>query len=255
MNVYILASCRRPELIRATTLVFQTLRTGFPTWPVTVCLNRMPAWEETTVCRAATEARCALRQLKDGTPDNRLPQLFRDLLATETEPFVLCDTDMVFWDSIEGWKFEAPLAGRYIPEFFCPVTNCVTLPRLHTCLLFVDPVKTRAAIADYMEGYPKTPFNPHVDMISPMVFPLRDGDRIRGVFLDCGAVLYQAIGGTDFTPEQNAAFEHLNCGTWSDLVGDKIKLLRSVHFGIFENPRLARGLWEKQQKQYEEWKV
>jgi len=40
MNVFILATCRKPELLRMATLVFETIRVGFPTASINVFINQ-----------------------------------------------------------------------------------------------------------------------------------------------------------------------------------------------------------------------
>ena len=42
MNVHILATCRKPELLPYTTLVFETLRVGFPKSKIRVTINNIP---------------------------------------------------------------------------------------------------------------------------------------------------------------------------------------------------------------------
>ncbi len=47
-------------------------------------------------------------------------------------------------------------------------------------------------------------------------------------------------------------YDHLNCGTISDIVAPHLKdlRLRESHFAVFENAQLARGAWKNQDNWY-----
>lgn len=230
-------------------MVFDTLRVGFPKAHVTVYDNAIGdsvpsiAVKIQPVFRVADEVIELITQTDHST---WIEQLIRE----ENEPFYLCDTDIVFWGSVEELDFAgAPLAGRLVPRFFDSFTNCITLPRLHTSLLYVDPVLVRQKMCEYFEQFPATPFNPRPDLIRPKFFPVRNPNtgKLDNFFHDVCCLLYQVVGGTIFRERELDKFDHLNFGTISDVVAPHYpeQDFREAHFVAFENPSLMRGNWRK----------
>jgi len=257
-TVHILATCRNPELIRATTLVFDSLRTGFPTARVYVYCNGLGGYSA-----LIQQAAC-----KAGVPEFNLHVLSQTihhdwiykLFEKETEPFFICDTDLIFWSSFEDFDFSgAAMAGRYVPQFFDRFTNCITRPRLHTSLLYLDPQKIKQQVDAYFSQFPETPFNPRPNLIFPNFLPYRieqaghpERGKVKNFFHDTCSMLYQAIGGQAFTEAQLDCYDHLNFGTISDIVCPHYpdERWRESHFAIFENPQLAKGAWRAQEMWY-----
>jgi hypothetical protein len=73
----------------------------------------------------------------------------------------------------------------------------------------------------------------------------------KTLFYDTTAGLWHALGGKPFTEKQNACFEHLHCGSYSDAVGKcpELKDLPAVHEQILKQPSLAKGI-QKQQNEF-----
>lgn len=243
MTVHLLCTCRKPELLRAATLVFDSIRVGFPTATLDVFWNGLadtPEMERTRDSAKSTGANfvCITHITHH--------QWLHSLVKHATEPLIVADTDLVFFDNFERFEFgNAILAGRYTPQFRCKFANAITKPRLHTCLLWIDPVKVREAVTKYGERFPDcyaTPRPTLEDLIFPRYIPQRVG---MPYFYDTASLLYQAIGGHSFTPEQLDSFSHLNSGTLSDLVAPAYPeyRIRETHFSIYENPQLAKGNW------------
>ena len=251
LNVFVLCTCRRLELIRASTLVFDTLRVGYPTAHVTVFLNALEpddrVAEITDACRRAGVERIV--DLPEGTIHH---EWIERLVAEEDEPLVVLDTDVVFWSSCEDWSFARPLAGRLIPEYFDPFANCITRPRLHGSHLWVRPREVRAAVEEYRAQFPSTRFNPGANLFYPLYLPAMLNGRRVSYFHDTCCLLYHAIGGDAFAPAQLDAYDHLFCGTISDLVGPRLPSidLAGLHRKWLAEPRTARGLWREQEQYY-----
>lgn len=175
------------------------------------------------------------------------------LIESETEPFWIADTDLVFWSDIEKFDFDsAVLAGRYIPRFKCKFANASTKPRLHTSLLRINPLSVKEWVKAYGEKFPDTYCTPRPtlqDLIFPRYIPSRDGDPH---FYDTASLLYQAIGGRKFDERHLDCYDHLNAGTLSDLVAPCYPeyRIRETQFSIFENPQLAKGSWKLQDAFY-----
>lgn len=247
-RVFILATCRKLELLPATTLVFNSLRTGFPNAEIIVHINgdAPPAVED------------AARKLAAGISRRRVThhEWIESLIALEDSPFWTSDTDVIFWEKVEHWgpMFKAPLAGRYIPGFQCEFTKAWTMPRLHTSLMYIDPIRVRDEIDGYTAGIPDTYFTPRptlMNLVYPQFIPEKVAVemgkyRVKNVFYDTCSLLHNAIFSQPFGEDQLDAYSHLNCGTIADIVSPHITdgKMQERHREIFENPELARGLWK-----------
>lgn len=248
MNVFILATCRKPELIDATLLVFKTLRVGFPSARVHVQKNGDFPDKDSTVSfwNGVNDHQCCPEVI----PDTIHHDWIRNLIASESEPFFICDTDIVFFNSVEEWQSEGPIAGEFVPAFFEKFTGCLIQSRLHTALLYIDPVKVRKCVETWNALVPETQFTPRINLVNPVVMPVPFGPI--PMFFDTCSLLYHAIGGQKFTEDQLSAFEHLNCGTWVDMIEHVYPGMRKVHQEIYEDPRRSFGLRKIQRKFYDE---
>lgn len=247
MNVHVLCTVLNPALIRSALLFFKTARTGFPRNDIIVHGNGLEP-ETLPVIRAACHTISAqfihLQQMPHGA-------WIETLLASEREPFWICDPDVVLFDDVSQWFHagdDVLFAGRYEPEYFEKWTQAIHVARLHPSLMWFNPQKLKAA----MRGWPgRADFFRTVEMelIRWSFVPLNG----KLYFHDTCAGLHQALGGTRFTDEQNAAFEHLFCGSYHDMI-EKVgnDNLQAMHAEIFNDPNLARGLWEVQQERYAE---
>jgi hypothetical protein len=242
--VKILAQCTNPELLKATTMVFETLRVGFPTAEVTVYwkgLDKSSEW------KAVGDA-CQKAEVQHffSIPEGPHADWIQRMVEENQEPFYLCDTDMVFWKSFEGFRFgEAPLAGRFVPQFFDKFTQCATRPRLHTALLYIDPDRVRSATQSYFEAVPNTPYNPRPNLYRPVFYPFRTGKVLRNYFHDVCGLLYQAIGGASFHVEHLDANDHMQCGTIVDTVGARYPDMRICNYAAMDNPKILKGAWRQ----------
>lgn len=246
--VHILATVRKPELLPAALLVFRTLRTGFPTTPVCVWGNGLDPASERAVVSACQNNGCRFQNL----PATQHDMWFEALIEENLEPFWICDTDMVFWSAVEDWfshRPEVALAGRHEIEFNEEWTNTLHMERLHTCLMFVRPGLLRTAMRTWMSRIPLL-------WRSQAEFPFVRQHFVPALgqaprFYDTAAGLWQAGIGTPFSETENAAFDHLHCGTYAD----EIKLgggdLRVTHNQIYAQPGLARGLRQQQNIYYD----
>lgn len=169
------------------------------------------------------------------------------LMVSEREPFWICDTDMVFFDKVEDWKFDGLFAGRYEPQFFEPWTQTVHMARLHPSLMWFNPVPLRTEI----RAWPGK--NGFFDTVESGLFrwhwvpewgkPLRFYDTCSG--------LHHAFKGIAFTDEQEQCFAHLMCGSYGHL----IKSHKNIAMECFHNPEMARPLLAYQKEWYQEHEV
>jgi len=248
-TVHILASCLDLALLPSTLLVFKTLRIGFPTARVEVWCNGLPAEADKAV-RAAAEAVGAVSEglgvaLRHGA-------WMKERVELEEDPLVFVDTDMVFHAPVEGWQFETGIAGRYLRRYLCPFTRCVTEPRLHTSLLFVDPDTLRGELDVYGDTFHESPFNPLVDLWPAVTLPERTRAGVVNHFYDTACLAYQAVGGTAFTPEQLDAYDHLFAGTYLNALAPALTDcdLPALHAAAHRDPTSIRGAWRSQNDWY-----
>lgn len=245
MNVRILATCRRKDLLDYTLLVFQSIRVGFPTARVIVTGNALPDFALGPV----TEACAASGSEFENGQETIHHRYIDDLLEMENEPFVLSDTDIIYYSKVEDWKFNTALAGYRIPEFDDEFMGAITRSRLHTSLMFVDPVLFRKQWSEYESGFAVTPFRTIAGPCDPLCTSLNG----RRYFSDTMSVAYHAIGGTDFTAEQKDSYFHVHFGTLEDLVLPKLTNgadVKSSREKVLANPLLGKGEWRAQYEHY-----
>lgn len=252
MKVHILVTCRKRELFRASTLVFESLRTGFPTADIVIHPNSMRNADLADLCKVVRDTLGT--QTLDGVEYRETKTIHHEwiehLVETEREPFWICDTDQIFWSKVEDWRFGDPLAGRLIPQWFNEYCNCIDRPRLHTSLMWIDAPVLRRRIADYRAQFPKDVFNPAANLFHPVYLPIAPGTNL---FMDTCCLLYQALGGTAFTAEQLDAYTHMNFGTIEDLVLPRLKdgkELARVRADFLAHPANYRGAWRAQEEYY-----
>lgn len=242
MNLFVLATVRNPELLPYATLVFRTIRTGFPTADITVFGNALGRDDYRQILEACEHARC---QFYDHAPTTHA-QWIEELIVGADQPFWLCDTDIIFYSKVEDWQFDTALAGYLIPEFKDEFSRCITRSRLHPSLLHVKPVELRAAIANYEAQAISSVFTPKINLIHPIVLPFNR----ESYFYDSVSFLYHAVGGTPFTAQQKDAYHHFHCGTIADLAMPAMKYgeqMAKARAQILANPEQGRGMWRAQE--------
>jgi hypothetical protein len=254
--VHILSTIRNPKLWHSSVLVFKTLRVGFPTADIFVWGNGLDEQSERLVANAAGSVKAHFRNI----PRIEHGHWIETCVANNNTPFWICDTDIVFFGSMEKfkWKADTQFAGRYEREFFEEWSKTRKVARLHPSLMYFNPAKLRIAIC----GYPGLPA--YFSTVSRELFhwsfvPVRIGEGCkskRGIlFYDACAGLHHALGGTSFTEEQNLCFEHCHCGTYANEIAAAVPHLQGLpdlHRAIFMQPELARGLRAQQDKYYEQ---
>ena len=245
MRLHILASCPNPKLVDYTTLVFKTLRVGFPLSDVVVWMNKLGPVEESKLSQICV----------DGDYDARVcdyahHEWIEMLATTEKEPFWISDTDVVYYANVEEWKCDYAIAGWRIPEWEDEFTKCITRPRIHTCVMHINPVTLEKAIANYSRSFHlMDDINPLPNLFAPLSVPLHG----YTYFYDVCGLLYNAIGGDAFGDELKEAFFHFNFGTISDRVLPHVKdgkNMAAAREMVLNDPQLGRGAWRLQEEYY-----
>ena len=216
-QVHLIVTCLKPELLDSALLVFKSLRTGFPTAKVNVYANALPGYAldrlEAIVGRFGVISELI-------SHDSWIERL----LEVNSEPFWICDTDIVFFDSVED--FTAPLfGGRFEPSFEDEWTKTTHMACLHPSLMYFNPVALRCTFREWRgEHIPR--FFPN--LISNFIRQQMVPHNGKVLFWDTCAGLHHAFEGTRFSDEMNAKFEHLHCGTVADSISKEVPSLSNL---------------------------
>jgi hypothetical protein len=243
-NVFILTWCGYPERIHGSTLVFNSLRVGFPSARVQVVDNASHPLVRPTIEKLALGCQAEFRDVK--SPVSHPAFLDWALRTHVDEPAVFVDPDITFWRDVQSWQIEGLMAGRLIPAFECPYTGCLTQPRLHTSFLWVpSPRRLLEEIAVIRAA------RPEFDPFGQRMFPL-DGRWIR---FDTASAAYVAMPGRmqAFGSQELDAYDHLFAGSNLNLVGEKLdeeslRIMREADEHARTNGAVPRGIWRQQQE-------
>jgi len=254
-RVFIFATLLPGADPRATTLVFKTLAIGFPTADIHLWWNQ----------QGKNPLNLLDKAIKDGAGDNHVFWMgpwgegtrghdawLEERIMQEQQPFWSLDTDLVFFGDVEkasksATRVTSTFAGEFQPAFYDPFMGLEHASRLHTTVMYVNPVGLRAAMREWAGRYPK-PWGKTVQVpfIRQTVIPR------FAMFFDTMAGAFQAEMGTVMPKGVLSCYEHLNCGTWAHLAAQSKELrdLPKVHQAIFERPELAAGLRARQEEWY-----
>lgn len=248
-TVHILATCLDRSRYGAVSLLFHTVRRGFPTARLVVYGNGMApdlAHLTQSCCRAVGAYYLDIPNTPHGT-------WIEKLVANERDPFWILDTDVVFFEPVQDWftgrENEVLFAGRREPQFWEDWTKTIHVSRLHPSLMYFNPQLLRAAMRSWPQGQ-EFLATVECNFFKWQMVAL-DG---KMYFHDTMSGASHALAGTEFTETQNASFSHLFSGSYIHMMPgmeDRVKM----HDEIFRHPSAARGLWEHQKRWYEEHKI
>lgn len=246
MRVFVLTYCRHADQLYGSTLLFGTLRTGFPDAEVFVADNNSIAEARGAIESLARGAGCRFSQFNK---DVAHADFIEYVLGKYDGEIVFVDPDVLFWERCDQWSFDALLAGRLIPRFRDEYSRTITSARLHTSFLWVpDAGRLREAIAELQRTY--WDFRP----FQPYSYRGPDG----WTRLDCAASLHAALGSRSaaFTDAHLEAYDHLFLGSHVDLVlphlndEDRNQVL-ALHHLARHDPASLKGIWRRQQEYFE----
>lgn len=241
-NVYILTWCDRVENLYGTTLVFKTLRVGFPTAEIHVVDNASLPAVRPVLRQYAQECNAEFTQLEQGIAHHQfIEQTLNEQLEGST---IFVDPDICFWKNVEGWSFEQLMAGRLIPKYACQFSGCITYPRLHTSFLYIPDVRAlRQQLKNLRSQYIQ--FEP----FRPAMF------KAEGVWqrFDTGSTLYAALSEQmyAFTERELQAYDHLFCGTHLQMVASKLNpyyafMFTGLHKLVQQDHTKLKNAWKMQ---------
>lgn len=209
-KVFILTYCFSEKQLYGTTLIFKTIRIGFPNACIVVIDNASIPMARKKIKRLAKEASCEFFQIDSEISHHTY---LEDLVMNQPlqGTVINLDPDVVFWESCENWKFNHLLAGRRIPTYVGVVSKCITKPRLHTSFWWMqDITKLRKAIQKLQKRYYE--FNPFI--------PYMYKQQNKWYRFDTGANLYASL--TDqcyaFRPKELNCYDHTFEGTHISII-------------------------------------
>jgi hypothetical protein len=245
-TVTILTYCAHPALAYGTLLVFKTLRTGFPTATVEVFDNSSHPEVREQIRQACAEVGAEFTAM---TPRHYADHLEWLLLERDhgAEPLVLVDPDVIFWESVEGWKFgDAIAAGRLIPDQI--EGHITSLARLHPSMFWVPDVhRLRQRVAAHAPGFPS-------GAVGPSSFIPKGG---RSMLYDTLAPLYEAFRAEclAFGPEHLDCYDHIFHGSHLPINAgcgyDGFDAITEPHTAAASGDLQAlRGIWRAQERYF-----
>ena len=248
-KVFILTWCSSEDSFYGNSMVFPSLRVGFPDADIAVVDNNSSVGASRIKELALSKGAKFVQLDKRISHEEFVENAFLSSSDSE-EPVIFLDPDVVFWKSME-FKFDKAIEGRFIPEFRCPMSGAVCRPRLHTSLLGISNPKKlnetiegiRSEVIDYHPFYP---------------WSSRDysGTWIRW---DATASLYSSLFPDirKFDNDQLDSYDHIFCGTHTDEYKNRLEpdirsRLSEVH-NVVKNGETEnlRGLWREQEEMFQ----
>lgn len=250
-QLHIIVTCLNPELRDAALLVFKTVRVGFPTADIFVYSNALSGSTYGPLSQICQSIGAKLGHIGSLISHDHFVE---SLLYKQHQSYWICDTDVVFYDKVEDFK--CPLfGGRFEPQFRDEWTDSTHVACLHPSLMYFNPAELRCAIVDWRTRHIPKFFPNAISNLIRQQFTVRDGATI---FHDTASGLHHAFGGSRFSDEMNAKFEHLHCSCVVDAISKEVESLKDlehIHRAVCHNPELARGLFEKQLEYYKSCEV
>lgn len=241
MKVCILVTVPRPELLDNCTLVFKTLRVGFPTVQIDVFdnVNNSDVWNALALRTKQVDGRfitCRERYHHG--------KWIQAILKRYDEPVVILDPDVILWENCENLQFARLYAGYYTPMIWNEFAKCISAPRIHTSFMwFNDPQRLLRDIKNrYPEAHDSTgayspcnPFMPDVKFLNG-----------RPMFWDTCANLYNMIPGTHFDDDVLLKYDHVPSSSFYDVMKDRVSTPKGfewLHKTAVTNPTMLRNMW------------
>jgi hypothetical protein len=251
MNVFILTFCRNLEAFYGTSLIFKTLRVGFPNARVYVVDNASLPEAQAQIATLCRENECEFKRMTGSGLQHHefIDTTIREqaTVSSSDGPLVFLDPDICLWQSCENFSFGGLIAGKKLSKFYDSITNTVTMPRIHSSFLWVKDA--RALLHEILRIKAK-----RFDFLPFQSFSFNmDGSWFR---YDTGANLYAAL------PEKHSFFsdshfeyyDHLYAGSHLDwifhLYDDECRemMTRTHNYAKTNNIIPLKGIWREQDK-------
>lgn len=221
--IHLLLTVPRKELQKSCTLTLDSIRTGFPTFPITIHQNQkgINLQEDEDFLAKVRDIKATLSYRTNYWHHaDWIRHVVLSSLKSE-EPIIILDGDMIFWENCEQWKIEGLYAGDFIPLIWNDFAQCVSMPRIHTSFMWIPNARklTDAINAAYPnalrqdgEYCPVDPYCPKVQFFNRL--PL---------FWDTCAGLFNMVESRIFNATHTACYEHLNSAAFYDVMYDRLE--------------------------------
>lgn len=239
-KVFILTWCKHIDQIYGATLVFDTIRIGFPTAEIIVFDNNSIPEAFIEIEKATTKVGAKLIKLESEVSHHDYIRLLLDSNNTET-PIYIIDPDIIFWKNVETFNTGKLLAGRWLPDFLDNYSNTLTKARVHTSFIYIPSIRLLKEKIDVIE---RTYWD--TDLIKPIAVRI-DNNWVRwDTFAQVFECLYEDI--EIFSDEMNNCFDHIFCGSHLNILGTLFSnpRLHEIHRLAIHNPTSLKGLWREQ---------
>jgi len=243
VKVNILTFCKGQSSFYGNSLIFKTLRVGFPNAEIFVYDNASPHLFSEKIKVLSEENDCHFARLE--TEINH--HAFIDTIISnnkDNEDIVFLDPDLCFWENCENWRFDSLLAGRLIPRFYDEFSGCITHPRVHTSFLWVPKPKELLGEINKLIKFEYQPFQPYMYFLENKWFRY---DTLSSLY----SVFNERI--KTFNEKELNSYDHLFCGTHLDLVKDYLNddgQLNDIHDKAKKDYKLIKGIWREQEKHF-----
>ena len=254
IKVFILTYCKWIQQLYGTTLIFQSIRTGFPNAIITVIDNASVPSARKEIKQLALSNNCRFFQIENEVPHHvYLQDLIMDQPLAGT--VVNLDPDIVLWKNCENWHFNALLAGGLIPAHNNELSPSNVRPRLHSSFYWIQDIEKLRNKIKYFKRISGNEFDP----FRPVA--IKEGKRWYRY--DTGSTLYMALQKYCycFTKKEYSAYNHIIGGTHLNIYINKIKvpktkqLLRRLHTFAKTNPMKLHGMWKPLFQHYKDEKL
>jgi hypothetical protein len=251
MKVFILTFCRDLEAFYGTSLIFKTLRVGFPNARICVVDNASLPEAQDRLSVLCKENDCAFSIIAEPGVQHHefIETTLRSEATTSTndEPIVFLDPDICLWKSCEDFSFDGLIAGKKVGKFDDIITQTVTMPRIHSSFLWIENAKAlfKEILRIKARRFDFLPFQ-------PFSFTM-DGNWYR---YDTGAGLYAALPGkcSCFTDSHFDCYDHLYGGSHVDwllhLYDDDCReiILKTHNLAKTNDINKLKGVWREQDR-------
>lgn len=201
------------------TLVFDTLRKGFPSSNIEVWDNYNNEDEKVHLIELCE---------KGGYHHNvsfkrwHHADWIEMIVNTHDDEVVILDPDIIFYDNCQEFDFPTLIAGRFVPTIWNEWFGAISYERLHTSFLQIrDCKELRKQLGEvyppmlhpvYNDYTPLNPYRPAVNFYQgyPMAW-------------DTCATIFHMVGGSCFTPNELSRYSHVNSSAFQEEMLERVK--------------------------------
>lgn len=251
--VHILVSVTDKTQFENCTLVFPSVRTGFPKAEIHVDINVIPGVVDKELFDSIAE-----KAFKGGVSTIRAvadihhAKWIEKTVAEHNDdrPLVILDADTIFWNEVEQWKFpdSTLLAGYYVPKIWNDFAKCISFPRIHTSFMwFPNVAKLREALK---AAYPLA-HEPRAGAYCPCDPFMPETRFVNGIpwFWDSCANLHSMLKRGQayyFRDEELKSYDHLNSASFYEVMKSRMddpRGFEATHKHAIHDKAELKNLW------------